>query len=100
MSSSHVIRALYNLSYETFEITGPQMVLTMKLSTFAWNVWDGRRPVGVWVQQIIKYDTYATSSIQELDKWQSEKRVTKYPSLLEFLGFSWVYLEVPHAAPY
>lgn len=26
------------------EITGPQMVLTMKLTTFAWNVWDGRRP--------------------------------------------------------
>ena len=29
--------------YETFEITGPQMVLVMKLTTFAWNVWDGRR---------------------------------------------------------
>jgi hypothetical protein len=29
------------------EITGPQMVLTMKLTTFAWNVWDGRRPVEV-----------------------------------------------------
>lgn len=44
---SHVIRAIYGLSYETFEVTGPQMVLTMKLTTFAWNVWDGRRPVEV-----------------------------------------------------
>lgn len=44
MLFSHVIRAIYDLSYETFEITGPQMVLTMKLTTFAWNVWDGRRP--------------------------------------------------------
>lgn len=25
------------------EVTGPQMVLTMKLTTFAWNVYDGRR---------------------------------------------------------
>ena len=44
---SHVIRAIYGLSYETFEVTGPQMVLTMKLTTYAWNVWDGRRPVEV-----------------------------------------------------
>lgn len=39
---SHIIRAFFNLSYETFEVTGPQMVLAMKLTTFAWNVYDGR----------------------------------------------------------
>jgi lysophospholipid acyltransferase len=44
---SHVIRAVYGYSYETIEITGPQMVLTMKLTTFAWNVYDGRRKVEV-----------------------------------------------------
>jgi lysophospholipid acyltransferase len=38
---------MYQLSYETMEVTGPQMVLTMKLTTFAWNVWDGRRPTEV-----------------------------------------------------
>ncbi|KAI6035589.1 MBOAT, membrane-bound O-acyltransferase family-domain-containing protein [Pisolithus orientalis] len=70
LTINHLIRAFYELSYETFEITGPQMVLTMKLTTFAWNVWDGRRPA------------------EDLDKWQLQKRVTKYPSLLEFLGFS------------
>lgn len=46
---SHVIRALLDLSYETVEITGSQMVLTMKLTTFAWNVYDGRRPASVGV---------------------------------------------------
>ncbi|GAW08253.1 endoplasmic reticulum protein [Lentinula edodes] len=40
---NHIIRVIYDLSYETIEVTGPQMVLTMKLTTFAWNVWDGRR---------------------------------------------------------
>ncbi|KZP15136.1 MBOAT-domain-containing protein [Athelia psychrophila] len=70
---NHIIRAHYNISYETFEITGPQMVLTMKLSTFAWNVWDGRRPAA------------------DLDKWQTEKRITEYPSLLEFLGFAFYF---------
>ena len=44
VSCSHIIRAVYMLSYETVEITGPQMVLAMKLTTFAWNVYDGRRP--------------------------------------------------------
>ena len=29
------------------EVTGPQMVLTMKLTTFAWNVHDGRQKVEV-----------------------------------------------------
>jgi len=29
------------------EVTGPQMVLTMKLTTFAWNVYDGRRKTEV-----------------------------------------------------
>ena len=41
--NSHIIRALFDLSYETMEVTGPQMVLVMKLTTFAWNVYDGRR---------------------------------------------------------
>ena len=33
------------------EVTGPQMVLTMKLTTFAWNVLDGRSPTEVrdWI---------------------------------------------------
>ncbi|KAH0839574.1 MBOAT, membrane-bound O-acyltransferase family-domain-containing protein [Lanmaoa asiatica] len=69
----HVIRAVFGLSYETVEITGPQMVLTMKLTTFAWNIYDGRRPQ------------------EDLDKWQLQKRITKYPTLLEFLGFSFYF---------
>ncbi|KAJ3485015.1 hypothetical protein NLI96_g5245 [Meripilus lineatus] len=73
LTLNHVIRAIYGLSYETFEVTGPQMVLTMKLTTFAWNVWDGRRPV------------------EELDNWQKEKRVVQYPSLLTFLGYAFYF---------
>uniref|UniRef100_A0A0W0G4C7 Mboat family protein n=1 Tax=Moniliophthora roreri TaxID=221103 RepID=A0A0W0G4C7_MONRR len=66
---AHVIRAFYNFSYETIEVTGPQMVLVMKLTTYAWNVYDGRR------------------SEKDLDAWQLSKRITQYPSLLEFLGY-------------
>jgi hypothetical protein len=40
---SHAYRTAY-LTLDDLEITGTQMVLVMKLSTFAWNVYDGRRP--------------------------------------------------------
>lgn len=73
LTVNHVIRAVYGFSYETMEVTGPQMVLTMKLTTFAWNVYDGRRKA------------------EALDKWQLSKRITKYPSILEFLGYSFYF---------
>jgi hypothetical protein len=47
-SSSHIERSIYGDPFDgSYNITGPQMVLVMKLTTFAWNVWDGRRPVEV-----------------------------------------------------
>ena len=66
---SHIIRALNHHSYETVEVTGPQMVLTMKLTTFAWNVFDARRPDA------------------DLDPWQRRKRISAFPGLLPFLGY-------------
>ncbi|OJA12673.1 hypothetical protein AZE42_10144 [Rhizopogon vesiculosus] len=73
LTINHIIRAFFNLSYETVEVTGPQMVLAMKLTTFAWNVYDGR------------------VAPEDLDKWQLQKRITKYPTLLEFLGYSFYF---------
>ena len=53
-ANSHIIRVVYGFSYETMEVTGPQMVLTMKLTTFAWNVWDGRRPAEVCQSPLVR----------------------------------------------
>lgn len=66
------------------------MVLTMKLTTFAWNVYDGRRKAEVSVapQCLELALEIQTVYSQDLDKWQTEKRVVHYPSLLEFLGYS------------
>ena len=67
------------------------MVLVMKLTTFAWNTWDGRRPVEVstsLTQPLLGLAQRARIYMQDLDKWQTKMRVTKLPSLLEFLGFS------------
>ncbi|KAG9219407.1 hypothetical protein CCMSSC00406_0005301 [Pleurotus cornucopiae] len=70
---NHIIRAMNGMSYETVEISGAQMVLTMKLTTFAWNVWDGTRPT------------------EDLDKWQLANRVSKFPNLLEFFGYAFYF---------
>ena len=43
----HIERAVQNHSYETVVMSGPLMVLTLKLSSFAWNIFDGRRPESV-----------------------------------------------------
>lgn len=47
------------------------------------------------VEDRLRYETFLLAmsethfrGLQDLDKWQSEKKITKYPSLLEFLGFS------------
>jgi lysophospholipid acyltransferase len=50
LTVNQVIRAWANIGYDTIEITGSQMVLTMKLTTFAWNVYDGRRNVAVCIK--------------------------------------------------
>ncbi|KAJ7067923.1 endoplasmic reticulum protein [Mycena amicta] len=75
LTVNHVIRSMNNFSYETLEVTSPQMVLVMKLTTFAWNVYDGRRP---------------EADLGD-DKWQLTKRIVKFPTLLEFLGYSFYF---------
>ena len=63
------------------EVIGPQMVLTMRLTTFAC-----RRKAGV---RLILYlrPMAKRSRVQELDNWQLSKCITQYPSILEFLGY-------------
>ncbi|CAE7187411.1 unnamed protein product [Rhizoctonia solani] len=65
---NHAYRTAY-LTLDDIEITGTQMVLVIKLSTFAWNIHDGRQPA------------------ESLDPSQLATRIKEYPSLLEFLGY-------------
>ncbi|CAG8532052.1 9767_t:CDS:10 [Ambispora gerdemannii] len=57
------------LSNDKFDLTGPQMILVIKLTTFAFSVYDGQKP------------------IKELTPYQRNKRIVVLPSLLEFLGY-------------
>ncbi|WWC70084.1 uncharacterized protein I206_104030 [Kwoniella pini CBS 10737] len=66
---NHIHRHLIGTSASAIEITGSQMVLAMKLTTFAWNVYDGQQKV------------------EDLDASQQETRLTKLPDPLAFLGY-------------
>ena len=53
---SHVNRVVDEFSgrsFETMEAVGPQMVLSMKMITFAWNVYDGRRKLEVRLSVVV-----------------------------------------------
>nr|KIR50417.1 lysophospholipid acyltransferase [Cryptococcus bacillisporus CA1280] len=73
---NHIKRSVLELPASTIEITGSQMVLVMKLSTFAWNIHDGG----------VKED--------ELDANQLETRLTEIPSLVAFLGYCFFFPSV------
>ncbi|KAI0035646.1 MBOAT-domain-containing protein [Vararia minispora EC-137] len=73
LTVNHVLRVVLGREDEPFDLTAPQMVLVMKLTTFAWNVYDG--------QQLDS----------ELDTWQTKMRVKQYPALLEFLGYAFYF---------
>jgi len=51
------------------DITGAQMILTIKLTSFCWNVADGRLPDS------------------ELSDFQKERAIRKLPSLLDYAGY-------------
>jgi lysophospholipid acyltransferase len=68
MSISHVTRELLD-DPSIIDITGPQMVLVMKLTAFCWNVHDGR------LKPELMTDT------------QKERAVYAMPSFLDYAGY-------------
>ncbi|PRP74261.1 hypothetical protein PROFUN_12008 [Planoprotostelium fungivorum] len=69
MSCSHIYRLAIDYMGWQMDFTTMQMVLTLKLTAFAFNYYDGRRPV------------------EKLTEEQKKRRITELPPLLEFFGF-------------
>lgn len=68
MSISHIYRQIAD-DPSVVDITGPQMVLVMKLSAFCWNVHDGRLPD------------------KDLTDAQKYAAIRKFPSILDYAGY-------------
>ncbi|GAA5976711.1 hypothetical protein JCM5350_006728 [Sporobolomyces pararoseus] len=70
LAYNHILRQIEGVDgVSEIEITGSQMVLTMKLISFAWSVYDGQLPS------------------DKLDKTQQASRIDKVPNLLQFMGY-------------
>ena len=68
MSISHIYRQMVD-DAQVIDITGAQMVLVMKLSSFCWNVHDGRLPR------------------EQLSDPQRYAAITHFPGMLDYLGY-------------
>ncbi|KAI1431608.1 membrane-bound O-acyltransferase domain-containing protein 1 [Xylaria sp. CBS 124048] len=68
MAANQLIRQFANAP-SVVDITGAQMVLVMKLSAFAWNVFDGTLPE------------------DQLSDHQKSRRIVKLPGFLDYAGY-------------
>ncbi|GMM39065.1 lysophospholipid acyltransferase [Saccharomycopsis crataegensis] len=76
LASSHLksqffIDEVYNP--DIIDVTGAQMVLVMKLTSFGWSVQDGRNPT------------------DELSTFQKSKIIKKHPNLINFMSYAFFF---------
>lgn len=71
LTVNHLVRAFGNIPLTTIEITSMQMVLCMNLTSYAWNIHDGKN-----------------RKEADCDEQQKAMRLTDSPSLVEFLGYA------------
>eukprot|EP01116_Phalansterium_solitarium_P011443 TRINITY_DN27123_c0_g1_i1.p1 TRINITY_DN27123_c0_g1~~TRINITY_DN27123_c0_g1_i1.p1 ORF type:complete len:475 (+),score=132.32 TRINITY_DN27123_c0_g1_i1:217-1641(+) len=69
MSASHIYRMYFDWMGWTMDFTTSQMLLTQKLTSMAFNYFDGNKPAG------------------KATKEQQERAIKQLPGLLEFYGF-------------
>ncbi|KAJ5231375.1 uncharacterized protein N7469_005963 [Penicillium citrinum] len=68
MSINHIYRQIAD-DAQVVDITGAQMVMVMKLSSFCWNIHDGRLPQ------------------EGLSDAQKYSAITQFPSITDYLGY-------------
>lgn len=69
MAFTHLNRQIFQYGQTKMDFSGPQMVWTIKLTMFAYNVYDGQRDQ------------------TKLSQYQREHSIASLPSFVEFLGY-------------
>lgn len=72
---NHVYAQMFVEEYDPaiIDVTGAQMVLVMKLTSFAWNVYDGQLPES------------------KLTEFQKDRAVRNHPSVIDFLAYAFYF---------
>jgi lysophospholipid acyltransferase len=77
----------------SMDFTGPQMVLTLKLISVAFNVYDAKRKLtspsldGITDEKVLADKRRVGKMIDTIAKERAEFALTSMPSVLEYLGF-------------
>ena len=82
MSASHIYRLYVDYMGWTLDFTGPQMLLVIKLTSFAYNYYDG-----VVDKTMAKKGTELTGGDKKLYNGRQQLAIYEIPSLLEFFGY-------------
>ncbi|KAG9403198.1 Lysophospholipid acyltransferase 1 [Aphanomyces cochlioides] len=85
LSASHLYRIYVDYLGWSLDFTGPQMLLVIKLTSFAYNVYDGSDP---------KLSTDAPPANAQLAKVYATRRslsISKLPSFIEFYGYTYCF---------
>lgn len=72
LSVGHIYRMYTDWSGWTLDFSGPQMILTIKLTTIAMDYYDGNR---------------SKAEKEVMSPFQKEHRIERLPSMLEFFGY-------------
>ncbi len=69
------------------DFTGPQMVITMKLTQFAFQIYDGRRGN-------VPVDPKCSAGAKKRLEEQYKRSIRTFPTLLEYFGFTFSFLNI------
>ena len=81
MTFSHLFRMYVSYFSGIFDFTGTQMVITMKLTSFAYNLYDG-----TYDHEIV-FKEHSDKSLSRMYTDRKHFAITKLPNLLEYFGY-------------
>lgn len=84
MTLSHIYRMYVSYLSGIFDFTGTQMVLTMKLTSFGYNLYDGTAD---FKRVFAIYDPVAQKKLSRVYGDRKKFAIEELPSLLEFFGY-------------
>lgn len=82
MLLSHIYRMYVSYNTGIFDFTGTQMVLTMKLTSFAYNLYDGTADHANVFEK-----THNDKKVERVYNDRRKYAITKLPNVIEFFGY-------------
>ena len=83
MTGSHLYRMYVEYLTGVFDFTGTQMVITMKLTSFAYNLYDGTADH----HNVFKSHFHDNKAMAKIYAERKKFAITKLPNLLEYFGY-------------